>query len=429
MIGRSAGDIAALAPDAASLATARRLGPQFSATGHHGSTLWGLCAGSAAKPYEVVADLGGPAFTCSCPSRRNPCKHALGLLIAWSEDAVPAQDAVAPFAVAWLESRTGQPSTQGSPKPRSSNPATVQQRADRVSAGLEDLETWLVDQIRTGLAQADRSFRTFESIAARMTDAQAPGVASTLRRIPYTVATREDWPARLLADYAQLHLLVAAHRRIEELPEPLAASVRSHIGYPIKAEAVLERPADSDHWMILGSRVTEENQLFARKLWLRGRDSRKWAVLLDFSFGSPNFPSEVPGPGFVIDLDIHFYPGAAPLRGKVGKRHSRPEPFTTLAGSTIDDSLADYAHALGADPWLRSWPMLLSDVVPTATSGQWRVVGADGAALPLTHPFDEPPPWKLLGISGGHPITVIGEWTGTGLQPVSVFTAGQVVQL
>ena len=47
--------------------------------------VWGLCRGSATHPYQVCADLSGPAYLCSCPSRKVPCKHGLGLLLMWAQ--------------------------------------------------------------------------------------------------------------------------------------------------------------------------------------------------------------------------------------------------------------------------------------------------------------------------------------------------------
>ena len=48
-------------------------------------------------------------------------------------------------------------------------------RHERVSAGLRELETWLADQVRGGLATA--TWGHADAVAARMVDAQAPGVA------------------------------------------------------------------------------------------------------------------------------------------------------------------------------------------------------------------------------------------------------------
>ncbi|WP_345024954.1 SWIM zinc finger family protein, partial [Nonomuraea roseoviolacea] len=55
-----------------------------------GVVLFGECEGSGATPYQTCVDLDGPAYRCGCPSRKAPCKHALGLLLVWSAGDVPA---------------------------------------------------------------------------------------------------------------------------------------------------------------------------------------------------------------------------------------------------------------------------------------------------------------------------------------------------
>lgn len=310
------------------------------------------------------------------------------------------------------------------------NPATAQQRRVRVSAGLAELDIWLADQVRTGLAQSDRSFGAFETMAARMVDAQAPGVAAILRQVPAAVITRSDWPQVVLDRYARLHLLVTAHRRLDELPAPLAASVRTHIGYPTRTDAVRAEPAVRDQWMTVGLRVTEDERLYTRRTWLYGRRSGRWGLLIDHSFGSPGFTVEAPALGMMAEADLHFYPAAAPLRALWGAAHGGAEPFTTVpreAGSGIGAALDQYADALAADPWLSAWPMLLGDVVPVPGERGWQLAEPDGrAALPLA---TVEPPWELLGVSGGHPVTVTAEWTDSGLLPLSVLASGEVTDV
>ncbi|HEY6892487.1 MAG TPA: SWIM zinc finger family protein, partial [Solirubrobacter sp.] len=82
----SAETVEGLAPDPASVAAARKLarsGP-WSSVGYDERAVWGLCKGSGARPYQASVDLAGPAFKCSCPSRKFPCKHALALLLLWA---------------------------------------------------------------------------------------------------------------------------------------------------------------------------------------------------------------------------------------------------------------------------------------------------------------------------------------------------------
>ncbi|MFE3055639.1 DUF5691 domain-containing protein [Nocardia sp. NPDC059239] len=434
----TADHVGSLAPDAASLTAARKLRGKWSGTGIHDTALWGRCRGSGSRPYQTIVDLSGPAYKCTCPSRKFPCKHALSLLLSWSAGDVPAADTVADFAADWLGGRAARAEKQAAPEaqPARGAGAAADQRRARVTAGLADLDIWLTDQVRTGLAQSDRSIRAFETVAARMVDAQAPGIAATLRQLPLAT-THSEWPRLLLREYARLHLLTAAHARLDTLSPGLRASVRTHIGYPTPADTVRAEPAVRDRWLVLGIRITTEDGLYTRRVWLRGRTSGRWALLVDHHYGSPAFPNDTPAPGFQVDANLHFYPGATPLRALWGDRHEDiPEPFTTIplhaAGSpdqngTIAAALAEQARALGADPFLRSWPVLLAEVVPVRGEKGWYIVESGGDALPVSTAEGEP--WRLLGLSGGHPVTVIGEWTVDGLVPVAALAAGTMVDV
>ncbi|MEC3916591.1 SWIM zinc finger family protein [Nocardia sp. CDC160] len=505
----TADHIGSLAPDAASLTAARKLRGKWSGTGIHDTALWGLCQGSGSRPYQTIVDLSGPAYKCTCPSRKFPCKHALSLLLTWSAGEVSAADSIADFAADWLGGRAAKAAKaaeKSAPeaKPSRGGGATADQRRARVGAGLSDLDTWLTDQVRTGLAQADRSPRAFETVAARMVDAQAPAIAATLRRLPLST-THSDWPRLLLREYARLHLLATAHTRLDELPPELRASVRTHIGYPTPAESVRAEPAVRETWQVLGVRTTVEDALYTRRVWLRARGSGRWALLVDHHYGSPAFPNDTPAPGFQVDASVHYYPSATPLRAIWGERHQTPEPFTTIplpnathdaataydaapgplsdaAGPMSDTSaqsdngavvpgpsgsaatsangvayenggpaaeigvgahtppgsiatrpgsiaaaLVEQARAVGADPFLRSWPVLLAEVVPVRGEKGWYVVESGGDALPIS--IAEGEPWRLLGLAGGHPVTLLGEWTVDGLVPVAALAAGNVVDV
>ncbi|NUO34795.1 MAG: SWIM zinc finger family protein, partial [Dermatophilaceae bacterium] len=106
----TAAQVAGLAPDASSLAAARRLarpGP-WSDTGSTDVLVWGKCQGSGKTPYQVSVDLVGPAFRCSCPSRKLPCKHGLALLLLWVDGSGSVADAAeaAAFAQEWAPERS-----------------------------------------------------------------------------------------------------------------------------------------------------------------------------------------------------------------------------------------------------------------------------------------------------------------------------------
>jgi hypothetical protein len=459
----SAESVLALAPDDASQRTAMDLarpGP-WSGTGAAGDLVWGLCAGSGKNLYQAIVDLSGPAYRCSCPSRKFPCKHALALLLLWAAGVVPDEPAPADYALAWLNSR----SEPASPPPADSgradggagaakDPAAAArraaERAARVSGGLAELREWLRDQVRVGFAAAVSAAGTSGAggagvpggawtpngghtgtIAARMVDAQAPGVAGVLRGLSGVPASGEHWPAILLAEYARLHLLARAYERLDTLPSGLAAVVRSRVGYTTGRQEVLKAPAVTDHWVVVAVRDLVEGTVPGRRIWLRGRDTGRTAMLLTFAGNGYWQDPETARlrVGTELHADLHYYPGQPPLRALTGERHAAPvrAPRPEPAGD-IDALLAAWADGLAADPWLTTWPALLAGtpVPPSGASEPWYLVDQSGAALPLA---DQESLWTLLAVSGGNPVTVAGEWHGERLLPLTVWHRSEAVPL
>jgi hypothetical protein len=421
--------ILAQSPDAASTAAARQLASasRWSSLGCTDRCLWGVCRGSSgSRHYQAVVDVGPtPAYACSCPSRKIPCKHAMGLLLLWSSGGVPPQPSEADFAADWLQQRASgrSPETGSAKRPDTVvDPEAAARRAaarfKRVSSGLEDLDGWLRDQLHSGLAGVERAgYAHFDRIAARMVDAQAPGVASMLRGIPAELAT-DGWPERVLERLAALHLLIQAHRRLGELPSELAANVRSRVGYPVTKAAVLGTAGVHDQWIALGAVDTIEYQLETRRVWLYGTRTRRWGLWLSFAAPGISLDTSIL-PGHLVQADLHFYPGSS-FRALPGQQYDPPESIGPLPAGTLEQVRRRFAALLAADPWATRLPALISAVPirPEGRPQRWRVRDREGSCVDLVGLTGDP--WLLLARSGGEPIDMFGEWTASGFRPLSV---------
>ncbi|OEV03555.1 SWIM zinc finger family protein [Streptomyces oceani] len=485
----TAEQVLALAPDAASQRSGGKLAvPRpWSEAGSGDGALWGTCEGSGRTPYQTVVDLtgsSGPGYKCSCPSRKFPCKHALALLLLWAggSEAVPAAVECPEWAGDWLRrrreravAREGAASSEtATGTGQAADPAGARRRAERrhraMLSGATELEQRLTDLLRRGLAGADQSgYAPWEEIAARMVDAQAPGLADRVRELGALPASGAGWPERLLSECALLHLLSqgllalgspegpegaegpeaseggqSKPSRGEEpgsahgpgaagattartpLPEPLASTVRARVGLTIDTAKLLADGSakQRDEWLVLAQRDTDEGKLTTRRIWMYGRRTRRPALLL--SFGAAGSAPQLALPvGSSAEIDLAFYPGGGPLRAALGSRHG---DFTAAgvpegAGGTVTDALAAYASALSTDPWLDGWPVVLRDVVPIPLDGgAWQLADADGdAALTVTTNSRASGLWKLTALSGGAPISVFGECGHRGFAPYSAW--------
>ena len=432
--------IVALAPDAASakagqgLATSRK----WVAAGHDERAVWGECAGSGAQPYQVVVDGVATAFRCTCPSRKVPCKHVMGLLLLRAGDASAVPAGPQPTWVAeWLGSRDARAeqraARQATARPKTASPeaaaATRERREERIAAGLQALSRWLDDLIRQGLAGAQsRPYAYWEEAAARLVDAQAPGAARLVRQMAWIPASGPGWPERLLEAAARLHLVVTAYQRVQTLPAGIADDVRATMGWTLRQEEVLMAPSIHDRWAVLGRRIEGEERLRFQRMWLWGEESGRAALLLSFAHGSQPLEAGL-APGSWIEGDVVFYPSNAPLRAVLRDGYRAADPGERIPGhDTIASALESYAAALASNPWLERYPLALRTVVPARGGAGWIVRGADDRTLPL-HPGAEGGAWVLLAVSGGHPVDVVGEWNGRHLYPIAVVAEGRYLPL
>ncbi|EPD60772.1 SWIM zinc finger family protein [Streptomyces sp. HGB0020] len=442
----SADQVLALAPDAASRKAGSKLGaagPWSEAGSSDEGAVWGLCKGSGSKPYQTVVDLAdaaGPAYKCSCPSRKFPCKHALGLLLLWAgeDGAVPPGEA--PDWVEQWMARRRQRAEQKRSTPSADSPSgsgdpeaarrRAERRAERVTAGASELEQRLADLLRGGLAGAEQAgYGLWEETAARMVDAQAPGLAARVRELGAIPSSGPGWPVRLLEECALLHLLDQGWLHRDQLPDDLAAAVRTRIGLPGTADG----PPLRDRWLVLAQYDTADARLTTRRIWLYGTDSDRTALLL--SYGAAGRAPELALPvGLTLDAEVSAYPGAGQQRAALGEQFAPPAPATARPpGVTTAEAAARYGEALRDDPWLDSVPVTLDRVIPTPDGDSWQLADADeDGALPLTPSArSRPGLWRLVALSGGAPVKVFGECGHRGFTPLAAWAegAGEAVQL
>ncbi|NHZ62686.1 SWIM zinc finger family protein [Massilia sp. CCM 8694] len=439
----NADQILALAPDASSAKAGSELaGPaKWGNLGRTDSAVWGECQGSGKVPYRTQIDLGEPAFKCSCPSRKFPCKHGIGLYLLLAGNG-PLFAAAAPpqWVSDWLDSRQQrtEKKLQGAadkaaattPEQAATQAAAAQKREEKrdnkVAAGIVELQTWLEDLAREGLSTLRARGPSFwNDIAARMVDAQAGGLAARLRRASGMCfdTNLPDWETRLARELASIYLLGSAWRRLPELAPALQSDVRALVGWNVSQDDVLAQAGVQDRWQVLAQHTSDNDRVHARTSWLRGQASGRWAMILQYAAGSAGY-DKVLAPGTQFDGELCFYHSAYPLRALIKQQDAFGTLDTTLASApTLDASLAACADALARNPFLERFPLLLDAVVPHAGQAP-HLACADGRILPLHALFRHL--WPLLALSGGHPVTVMGEWDGYGIVPLAVFAEGRL---
>ena len=427
--------ILALSPDASSTKNGKALANpgKWSSLGHHEQVIWGEFLGSGKNPYRTQIDLTEPTFKCTCPSRKFPCKHALGLFLLFANDISKFSGNVPPeWVISWLDSRKQRKAKQTEKVKKEVDPTTqakrAQKRLDKVTAGIQDLELWLRDLIRQGLATVQgESYSFWDGTAARLVDAQAPGLARLVRRMSSIPFSGEGWQERLLAQLGKVYLLIEGFKSLDKLSPEVQADIRTQIGWTQTKEELSKKQGLKDSWLILGQNVEEEDSLKAQRIWLWGKQTQQTALILNFAHGSQPFDTSLV-PGTCIDAELVFFESAYPLRAMVKNRDGIPTPLHKIPGSkSIAEIMQTCAQALAHNPWIEQFPVALHDVIPNQKNGIWFVYDAHKHPLPIQPKSRKN--WQILALSGGYPLDIFGEWDGEYFLPLSVWTDNMLVSL
>lgn len=426
--------ILSLAPDPASAKAGGQLSAanKWNGLGRSDSALWGECQGSGKDPYRTQIDLSEPAFKCSCPSRKFPCKHGLGLyLLVAAQPALFLQAEAPQWVTDWLQNRQQRQEKKvekvraHTPEQAEANAAQSRKREEKrevkVAHGLAELQTWLEDLTREGLASVrSRGTGYWDLMAARMVDAQAPGLAGRLKRAGSLCfqSTATDWERQLSRELASIYMLSISFGRLGQLPLALQNDVRGMIGWNLSQDEILAAPGVHDLWQVVAQRTDDDDRVKARRTWLRGQATGRWALVLHFAVGTQGFDKPLTT-GTQFDGELCFYPSAWPLRAMI-KARSGFSPAASGCSSLpgLDTVLSEYSTALASNPFLERFPMILPDVVPDP-GGAFVTASDDGSLLTLDGAFRHR--WHLLAISGGHPVALMGEWNGHTLLPLSIW--------
>lgn len=420
-----------LAPDTSSATAGKKLANtrHWKSLGQSADALWGECQGSAL--YQVRVATATLTIKCSCPSRKQPCKHGLGLLLLAANDPKAISESVPPDWVQdWLakreatakrkETREEQAATgSDSSEPTAAQQKTAAKRATQVNKGIEQFDLWLNDLVRNGLGSLEAQPATFwEKQAAQMVDAQAGGLASAVRRLAAIPNASANWPEKLLGQIGKLALLSEAYQHLDRLDASLQDDVRQFIGWSLKEDEVLARgEAVTDDWLIVGQIVEEQERGRAQRTWLSGINTRRSALLLQFSFNKAPFSETYPV-GASLPARLAYWPGVQQQRALIAQRQGEIRLWMErLPGAeTIEEFLDEVATTLAGCPWRERFLCTLRDVVPIyeRESDSWHLRDREGQGLPLIKGEH----WQMLALSGGKPIDFAGEWDGERLIPL-----------
>jgi hypothetical protein len=408
--------------------------------------IWGECKGSGAQPYLVQINLNGPKFKCNCPVRRPPCKHVLGIFFLFAKSSATFKYQATPDWVSnWLSKQVEVADViekKGASlikteaeleKARAAKEKRWQQRLQLMASGIAELDLWLSDIIRQGIANVDIQKPSFwNQAAAKMVDAKLPRLSVHLKETYQLILKESNWSELVVSRLGELYLWIEAFQKRETLNPLLQDELFRALGKTITKKEVLENnPKTKDIWFILGKKegVDIEGRNY-RRTWLQGQKTGEEALLMDYSFGNIGFEEEYTV-GNLLEGQLAYYSHNYPQRAVFAYSETADlyEKARAKAYPSMTNFLTSYSKASAKNPWIPQFPVAIINVSVFIDENQkLQIKDVNNNIIPLGH-IEEHAAWKLLAVSGGHAVSLFGEWNGLSFEPLSLLDKSKVVSL
>ncbi len=402
--------ILALAPDAASQKAGKDLGQmdKWVSYGADFTAIWGECQGSGSKPYQTQIDSQNIAFKCSCPSRKFPCKHGLGLLLLYAKNNAVFSGKEAPgWVKEWIDKR-GEKSEKiaenvAKPVDEAAQAKRQQARIKKVNEGIEELLLWIKDVIRNGLLQIPGKESSFRALSKRMVDAQAPGLAGIINTFEEINFYKEGWQSLLLDKLITLYLLITGYKNQESLSHEMKLEIAGLIGFAQSQEELKAKDGIRDDWFVMGKQISEDAQLTIERNWLYGINTRKYALILQFYV-----KNQVKGltltTGSIIDAELVFYNPGLATRALLKQQHEWKPPVIVKGLNNWKESIAQQAADYENNPFTSEIPFIVEQLKPVIYNERWWLKDRDDNMMVMKLHGDAL--WQFLAASGGQATTL-----------------------
>jgi hypothetical protein len=415
-----------LAPDPASLKAGKGLVniSKWKNLGFNERGIWGECQGSGSNPYKCQIDLNDIVTKCSCPSRKFPCKHAIGLmfLLVQKEDSFTSPEP--DWVNEWLSNRAEKKQKKEEKKEvvKEVDPEkkakTESKRLDLINQGIDELELWLKDLVKRGFESIKgEKYRFFDSIAARMTDYKASGISIRLKELGSLFAYDKNFDL-IIEKLGLLGLIIKSFRNLDKLPEPIQADIKTIIGFTINNNDLLNLESVNDKWFIVGSFYSEEENLRVRKTYLYGIKNKKFALILEFAYGTQPFVNNDLLTGLLFEGEIVYYPSNLPIRAIIKNKNFIKEDINiSELGINFEELYKYYSDCLSKNPFIDKIPTFIK-ASPFLKDDNFFLIDENKNYIPISKEFNKN--WELINSCSGNESLIFGEWDNKSFLPSEV---------
>jgi hypothetical protein len=401
-----------LAPDDASKKSGKELASpnKWVSKGVNELAIWGEAQGSGSKPYQTQIDIVNIAFKCSCPSRKFPCKHGIGLMLynARQPDSFTESEAPA-WVIEWINKRSEKEEKKITQEVKPVDEQAQQKRQEarnkKVADGVSELLIWLKDIVRNGIvSMPDKGYSYFDNMAKRMVDAQAPGLANLIKALGETNFFSDAWQSKFVDQLATIYLIAKTYQTQSPNNEELLQEIKNWIGYTQNQDDLKAQTGIEDTWLILCKQTTTVDNISTEKTWLYGTTCNQYALVLQFNIRGQGSQYTFT-PGMYIQAELVYFSAAIPLRAII-KRQIASNVNGNYAKFDNWQAVCEHQTALTTKmPCKNEQPYIVADLKLVQYNNVWWLQDKNQSLMQIKKLDGSI--WKILAISGGKTLDMV----------------------
>ncbi len=378
-----------------------------------------------------MIDLQDLAYKCTCPVKRQPCKHSLSLLLQYADPLINIPTQSPPEEVKiWIEKRDKKALPKSKEALEKTAANKVQNKSDRLHlmrSGIEELRLRILDLVHNGITQLYDNPILIDEFAARMVDAKLGGIGKQIRLLKVSMQ-HDDWTSNWLHAISQWQIAIKMSDKFDSLSDGLQADLLQFLGYHHKKDDLNMLPIESDIWIVLGALVTDEGErIKSRKTYLKSSKGNSITMLMEFVFG--NNPFEIIlNVGNIIEAEVIYFPSSFPFRITIRSFKILDKKSAFVTGfSNLELLCTDFIDKSLKSPLLHSFGYILNDVYIRNENEKFVIIDSQDRKLEISLAAKDA--WVGVSISAIQAISIFGIWNGQQFEIISYLTESKILQL
>ncbi|MBK7985718.1 MAG: SWIM zinc finger family protein [Ignavibacteria bacterium] len=408
-------DVNKLAPDDASITAGRQLAMrnQWENVNRHERALWGECKGSGKNPYFTQIDLVNIAFKCTCPSRKFPCKHSLGLLYLFVKDksCFLTHPDIHTRVLEWIESRNEKVEAKKASQnvDKKAQEKRFLQRDKKVREGIVELKRWMKDLIRLGIQSVPQNQYVFcKNMKAKMIDAQAPGLARVLSELTEINMYEPNWEHVFLRKFSFLYILVSAYENSDNINVSWQEEIKIRLGYNFNRSDFDSTSLQRDILFTLSqTKEIIDVNLVSEKTWFYSCVNQSFYYLLQYYPVTQSVQEQFHVPGNTVDAQFFIYPGRNQQRIVIEMYESvSHKKIFDFPQKSFYNHWIDIAEKKALNIFTEEFPVLLKSYKLLTKTNEWFITDESGDSLKVN--IEKIKLLKILALTLQNPV----DWFG-----------------